>query len=388
MIALAGILASCGAHNPPDGHAGNGQGGLAHDGETAGRRLHGDCGEGRLRCGSECLAAGSDCPIAADPSSLEAPRDGTGLGYLDVTMFDVRRGESIHIDYAYSLSSGQAPCGYDWVLDAGDSEGQFWQNTGAFHCELDALLLTNSAPDRFAGGVFVHPETGARLVRRVLINGEVPDRQSAWGRFEQRLVRAGLPLEYLREGSRFSPVPGATVDVLWSGSPRGGHFQDEQAGGDNDSMVLVISYGGRRILFLSDLGYEGQRALIDRYCPDATDAASGCASLRVDVVKVAQHGAGGDDPRLWALSQPSIALISADPSHPDRVPRRSLVRRLVDAGVRVLSTSAEGDTPLHLRIDAAGAISVQGPDQFMAWDQTGSAWQLVQVSGLPSTTAP
>jgi len=68
----------------------------------------------------------------------------------------------------------------------------------------------------------------------------------------------------LQEGQKVVSQEGLEVTVLWSG----GHFPDTPQGTDinNDSVVLMVSFGGKRLLLTGDIETEAEEALVQKYC--------------------------------------------------------------------------------------------------------------------------
>lgn len=99
---------------------------------------------------------------------------------------------------------------------------------------------------------------------------------------------------------------------------------------NDDSLALLIGYGGTRALLAGDLEKKMERFV-------ATE------SPRADLLKVAHHGsATSTTPELLAAVQPRFAVISAGYQNPFGHPRKGVLDRLQAADVQVYRTDVEG----------------------------------------------
>lgn len=116
--------------------------------------------------------------------------------------------------------------------------------------------------------------------------------------------------------------------VLW---PRGeGHtFQ----AGNDASVVWEVTGGGLpHAVFLGDLSGSAQRAVM----------ATNTFAPPYDVVKVAHHGSADQESALYALLDPSVALITVGADNDYGHPRDSLLDTLDDVGAVTARTDTQG----------------------------------------------
>ncbi len=100
---------------------------------------------------------------------------------------------------------------------------------------------------------------------------------------------------------------------------------------NDDSLVVALRFGGRRVLFLGDIEREGEDLLV----------AAGAA--RADVVKVAHHGsATSSSAPLVAAAAPDVAVISCGRANRFGFPASDVVARWRDAGAQVRRTDEAG----------------------------------------------
>jgi len=120
---------------------------------------------------------------------------------------------------------------------------------------------------------------------------------------------------------------GATLEIL---APSDDYLADKP--GNNDSLVLRISYGSRSFLLTGDMERGIESKLL----------ASG-ADLHADVLKVGHHGSrtSSTEPFLEAVS-PSVALISAGFENSFGHPHPDVLGRLSARHTAILRTDLDG----------------------------------------------
>jgi len=145
----------------------------------------------------------------------------------------------------------------------------------------------------------------------------------------QSAAERGIPV--LSADSARDPVPLGKATLRFLNGP---YKKQVLAHRDvnNSSVVVRVEYGDFSILFTGDLERDGERDLMD----------SG-ANLKATVLKVAHHG-GKSGTSRWFLEavRPEIAVISAEYPALQGSPHRETLRRLEDAGVRILWTGRDG----------------------------------------------
>jgi len=119
-------------------------------------------------------------------------------------------------------------------------------------------------------------------------------------------------------------IGGARVEIL--------HPKPDGPGGNDDSVVIRISFGRRAFLLTGDIESAGERSILDAV-PD----------LRADVVKVAHHGSRtSSTARFVDSTGAKFAVISVGRNSPFGHPNIDVVRRWMDSGAKVLTTGESG----------------------------------------------
>ncbi len=286
---------------------------------------------------------------------------------LTVTFVDVDNGDAILLklgDVELLVDAGKSNA---WKLGLGDA-------LDAVQGPLETLFITHPHLDHYGGAADVLANLD---VARVVTNGERrgPPRdraaQKTWSYFEDAVSSEGLRIESLPVGTILTPAPGLTLEVLASGDPHGGRFRDTGAGTDinNDSLVLMVDYAGRRLLLTGDIEVAAGKALVDAYCVNHDPAT--CPKLRADVLKVPHHGSAHFAPALFRAVTPAWAVTSAaNRGTALCLPRAESSEALHSLGARLVSTSAEGLGAAVLTISAHGDLRwTLPPKPIFAWQK-------------------
>ena len=102
--------------------------------------------------------------------------------------------------------------------------------------------------------------------------------------------------------------------------------------GNNDSVVLRLSFGQRTFLLTGDAEADAERALV----------ASG-DTLRCDALKVAHHGSRTSSIQAFvSATSPALAVVSVGQDSPYGHPSPEVLARWRDAGAQVLTTGERG----------------------------------------------
>lgn len=259
-------------------------------------------------------------------------------GRLTITMLDVGQGDAlvvrtprghvVLIDTGGRLERGPAADGRSPAEDVGERVVLgYLKRQGIRH--VDLLVNTHPHGDHVGG---------FPVVVRALHVAEVADSGQTYGgrAFNDGLHEAALrhvPVRVVRCGDRWSSSDGVVLSIL---SPCGALLADGKNDVNENSVVLLLTYRGFRMLFTGDAGFETEQRLL----------ASG-ADLRADVLKTGHHGSAyATSPEFVAAVAPAVALVSVGRHNLFGHPAPRTVTALTAAGARVYRT------------DRCGAITV------------------------------
>lgn len=204
--------------------------------------------------------------------------------------------------------------------------------------DLSALLLTHSAVAQVGGASYIdthfHPTA-------VLVN-PVPGRSAPYRKVLEEATNASTAVTAVTRGDQFG-----VYTVL---HPEAG---DAYARADDAALVLRARIGDTRVLMLSDLGRQGQDALLSRHHPN---------DLRADIILTGLPKAGEPlaEPLLAAIAPKLIVVAdSIFPATSLAGPR--LRERLAAHGVPVVYCHDQGSVHLYF---------------------TGHGWVLRSIKGL------
>ena len=275
------------------------------------------------------------------------------VGALRVTFFDVGQGDAALVEL---------PDGATWLVDAGGNASARELGSasatgvaiaGALgvydHTAVDLAIVSHPHPDHYLGFAALAGQVPIRelwtAAQPAPAPAPAPTRPNAamptFATITARLVAAGTVVDHPPLGVARSEA-GVTLEV-WG--PRFAASDDPTVAPveavdpvrsvNDNSLVVVVRYRGRALLFAGDLEAEGEAALV----------AAGLG--HVDVVKVPHHGSPtSSSPGLVAATAPTLAVISCGVANLFHFPSQAVVERWQSAGARVERT------------DLAGAITV------------------------------
>lgn len=120
--------------------------------------------------------------------------------------------------------------------------------------------------------------------------------------------------------------------------------EDDGAGPNNASVVVLVRSSGIRLLLAGDAQHEEQQDILST----ATD-------LRADVLKLAHHGSANQDPAFVSATRARVALISVGAGNDYGHPAGAALGLLRELGARVYRTDLNGDVAV---VSDGGRLSV------------------------------
>lgn len=191
--------------------------------------------------------------------------------------------------------------------------------------EVPLLVISHFHADHVGGvaGVF-----RGRRVDAVLVP---PSTDPDSGRDVVRAAAtAGRAASFTTVSGARHPIGDVDLLVLGPPYPLAGTRSDP----NNNSLVLLATVAGVRILLPGDAETEEQHAMVARAAP---------GQLRADVLKVAHHGSAYQDVGFLDAVRPSVALVPVGTGNTYGHPSPGLLARLGRGGARVLRTDTDGD---------------------------------------------
>jgi beta-lactamase superfamily II metal-dependent hydrolase len=238
---------------------------------------------------------------------------------MTVLYLDIGQGDSTLI---------QSPGGKIMLIDGGNGASDAnevilpaLRELGA--SKIDILVVTHPDQDHIGG----LPEIIESFpVDRVFLTGQLHATQT-YERLLLAIRDEGLTAVQTRVGTPLDFDPALTVQIL---SPT-----DEQVDSDdtnNASVVIRLSYGNVRFLFLGDAEEEAETVML----------ASG-AAMQAQILKVGHHGSrtSTNQPLLEAV-KPVVGIISAGADNRYGHPHPEVLNLLKGAGVDTFRTDQQG----------------------------------------------
>jgi competence protein ComEC len=188
---------------------------------------------------------------------------------------------------------------------------------------VDYVLATHAHADHIAGlsDVARNMRVGEAVI------GHRPASDSEYDHFEKSVGRRGIPVSTVGKGEHFE-IDGVGIDVLWPMKP----LQTPVTSGNNDSVVLRLTYGSVSILLAGDIEQSAEDSLVESV-----------AELNADVLKVPHHGSRTSSTAAFIDAvKPKYAVISVGERSRFGHPHPEVVNRYLERGINLLQTGRDG----------------------------------------------
>jgi competence protein ComEC len=250
-------------------------------------------------------------------------------GVMEMTAIDVGQGDSILLvtpeGRALLIDAGGLPHWMHSDFDLGEQvvSSYLW-NRGMDH--LDIVVITHPHADHLGGMPAVianfHP-------RELWVSIDKPVGELA--PIVAQAQRAGMEVSVKKDGDQFD-YGGAHFHMLAPG-------RDQVTGSmrpNDDCLVFTATFGGTTALLEGDAERPAERRVVEEH-PEAM------------LLKVAHHGsASGTSADLLRTVHPRYAVISVGVRNVYGHPRREVLERLQQAGVKTYRTDVEGAVSFYL----------------------------------------
>jgi len=213
----------------------------------------------------------------------------SGDSTFSLHFIDVGQGDSalVECDGHYMLIDGGD-------VAAGDKVYNVLEQNGIQR--LDILAVSHLHADHIGG--LAKALTYASSVGLTISNSEYSDTET-FRKFEHELSINGSRITVPANGDRYK-LGSASVEVI-----------DVSANQDNDSLVLLITYGDTRFLFTGDIEDAAQARISNKYQSESDEP------FEIDLIKMPHHGSyTGTLYRFLRTFMPEYVVISVGTGNP------------------------------------------------------------------------
>ncbi len=232
---------------------------------------------------------------------------------MTVHFIDVGQGDSILIDVGET----------EVLIDGGNrSPGVVTYLKEYVDGELDVMVATHPHADHIGGLIAV---LGEFQVEEIWLNGDTSTSKT-YQEFMSKVNAEGASIHVAQRGETID----AGILTLLILHPVKPLSKDT----NNNSIVLLLSYGRIDFLFTGDAGKETEVAMLtaaDRPVPD------------VEVLKVGHHGsrtASSQD--FLAVTRPELAILMAKEGNRYGHPHKEIITALTNIGAKIYGTDTHG----------------------------------------------
>jgi competence protein ComEC len=297
-------------------------------------------GSSGLAAGRLMLAGAAGAWLTLMPALRMPP---SGAGRLTLHFVDVGQGDAAVL---------RTPHGHFVVIDAGPRDERF--DAGASRVVplleregadvIDVLVASHAHLDHVGG-------LGAVLSKvpvGTVVEPAAPGTDSTYREMLSRVAESGAAWDQARRGERFA-VDGVEFTVLHPDTAWSGWGLDL----NDDSIVLLVRYGGFRAIFMGDAGQAPEAVLRGRVG-------------HVDLLKVGHHGSRTASGAAWlAELAPTVAILSVGSHNRYGHPSPEALQRLGAHHATIWRTDQEGTVTV---VTDGRHVEVHGRSRHLGFD--------------------
>lgn len=242
---------------------------------------------------------------------------------FSITFLDVGQGDAalVECDGHYMLIDGGD-------VSAGDVVYNKLESKGIQH--LDILVMSHLHSDHI--GDLQKALTNVSKIDLTLSNSKYCD-TTVFNNVESTLRQNDSHITIPHENDKYK-LGKAKIEIV-----------DSTNRNENDSLVLLITYGKNRFMFTGDIEDEAQRRITERY------QYKNKKTTNIDVMKIPHHGSSSNQTDYEAGIKylfykeflPTYAVISVGKDNKYGHPHQKTLDRINDAGSKIYRTDYNGD---------------------------------------------
>lgn len=207
---------------------------------------------------------------------------------------------------------------------------------------IDLALVTHLHDDHFLGIASLSKEMKIKQLGMYAANEY---------REKEIIAKTGMKKEgllYLVKGQRIQLEEGVWIDVLYPKRHSASEYKElikAEADENESSLFVKVHYLGLELLMTGDMGFEGEKILLETYAPQGLVDTHGGLSpnpLKADILKVGHHGSkySTSETFLEAVS-PKIAIIQVGKNNFGH-PSQAVIENCEKSGIMIYRNDLNG----------------------------------------------
>ena len=244
-------------------------------------------------------------------------------GQLIVSVLDVDQGQAVLV---------VAPDGSAALIDAGRSQARIREEIAPYARDLgvaDLQYVILSHPDQdHVGGM---PEVFDQFPVGSWVDPGIPTTNQTYEESIDMVIDRDIPAILARRDEHLELGNSVELQLLWPESDF--IMSGSEPNSNENSVVVMISFGGADILIPGDLEKEGEAALVEGYGGE----------LEAEILVLGHHGSNtSSTAEFLDAVNPELAIISAGLDNPYGHPHDEVMQRLRFRSIEIYRTDLDG----------------------------------------------